>query len=312
MCLTKRRDGIATGTPRSIKHLALAVSLALPLATGGCKSMSLGDITSSIRQPETTPPAAPDQLRQYTEAWGRRYDASPGDKGAALAYARGLRAQSQFAQAVAVLQQLAMKNSNDMEVLGAYGKALADAGRLEEASEVLKGAHTPDRPNWSILSAQGSVADQMGDHAAAQEFYQSALKINPGDPSVLSNLGLSYALSKQLGKAEETLRTASAHPKADARVRQNLALVLSLEGKFTEAEQVGSRDLTPEQATANVATIRRMIAQSNAWRDIQKVDGSSTAQRTAATRPAQARHATASTDTANAWTRAAAAAASDQ
>jgi Tfp pilus assembly protein PilF len=159
-----------------------------------------------------------------------------------------------------------------MEILGAYGKALADAGRLSEAAEVLKQAHTPDRPNWSILSAQGSVADQMGDHRAAQGFYREALKINPGEPSVLSNLGLSLALSKRLDEAEETLRQASAHPRADQRVRQNLALVLALQGKFTEAEMISARDVSPEQAAANVATIRQMISQSNAWREIQKGD----------------------------------------
>ena len=272
MSSTSRLEGASVLFPDA-RWLALLACFVLPLATAGCKTMDLGDLTASIRQqPDTTMPSTPAGIRTYTEAWSHRYDSAPGDKTAAIAYARGLRAQTQYTQAVAVLEQLAMKRPDDMEVLGAYGKALADAGRLDEAADVLKRAHTPDRPNWSILSAQGSVADQMGDHASAQGFYTEALKINPGEPSVLSNLGLSYALSKQLDRAEATLRSASDQPKADARVRQNLALVLSLEGKFTEAEQVGARDLTPEQATANVATIRRVIAQSNTWRDIQKPD----------------------------------------
>ena len=153
------------------------------------------------------------------------------------------------------------------------GKTLADTGRLREAADVLGRAHTPERPNPSILSAQGSVADQMGDHAGAQGFYQASLKIRPDDPSVLSNLGLSYALSRNLPRAEQTLRDAVSQPHADIRVRQNLALVLALEGKFGEAEEVSRRDLTPIDAAANVQTIRHMIAESNTWRDIRKVDG---------------------------------------
>ena len=165
-----------------------------------------------------------------------------------------------------MLQRLAVKNPHDMEVLGAYGKALADAGRLQEAQDVLGRSHTPERPNWSILSAQGSVADQLGDHQGAQAFYLTALKIVPNQPQVLSNLGLSYALEHRLPQAEDTLRRAVAQPAADMRERQNLALVLSLEGKYAEAETITRRDLAPIDAAESVASMRQMIAQSDTWR----------------------------------------------
>ncbi len=273
MPLMRSNHGMtASAISASARRLALLAMTALPLCLAGCKSVGLDDITGSIGQPDTTLPSAPEDVRRYTQAWGQRYDARPNDKTTVLAYARGLRALAQYEQAVAVLQKLALKNPNDLEILGGYGKALADAGRLQEAAEVLKQSHLPERPNWSILSAQGSVADQMGDSRAAQAFYREALKINPGEPSVLSNLGLSLALTKQLDQAEAALREASAHPRADGRIRQNLALVLALQGKFTEAETVFARDVSPEQATANINAIRQMIAQSNTWRDIQKTE----------------------------------------
>ncbi len=284
--------------------LALLALTALPLCVAGCKSLSMSDMTSSIGKPDTELPSAPEDVRRYTQAWEKRYDSKPNDKETVLAFARGLRAQGQFDQAVAVLQKLALKNPEDLEILGGYGKALADTGRLQEAAEVLKQSHRPEKPNWSILSAQGSVADQLGDHAAAQAFYRESLNINPGEPAVLSNLGLSLALTKRLDQAEETLRLAAAHPRADARVRQNLALVLALQGKFTEAEVISARDVSPEQATANVTTIRQMISQSNTWREIQ-----TTNTRTAApAAPARQRTARApGKDPEEAWTRAAAA-----
>ena len=167
------------------------------------------------------------------------------------------------------MQTAAVKTPTDFDVLGAYGKALADDGQFEQAKAVLARSYTPERPDWTIMSVQGTVADRLGDHQNAQTFYQGALKIAPGEPNVLTNLGLSYALTRQLPDAEAALREACANPRADARMRQNLALVLALEGKFAEAEQVSRRDMTAQAASANVASIKQMIAQSNSWRELQ-------------------------------------------
>ena len=255
--------------PSSALRAVLAVAAALAL--GGCQTASLSEVTASIGAPAAAPQTDAEWQR-YAETWGKRYEAHPGDKTAALNFARALRTLTRTQQAVAVLQQLAVKYPKDFEVLGAYGKALADAGRFQEAADVLPQAHTPDRPNWSVLSAQGSVADQIGDHSGAQAYYAAALKIVPDQPQVLSNLGLSYALSRQLPLAEQTLERAAAQPAADARVRQNLALVLALQGKFAQAQQVAGRDLAPIEAAANVAAIRTMIAQSDTWNDIRHAD----------------------------------------
>lgn len=247
--------------------------IAAALALGGCNKTSMSDMTASFNAGAAELPGGEGELRRFADDWGNRYETNRKDKRAAITYARALRALGQHAQAAAVMQGCAIQNPNDMAVLGEYGKALADAGRLREASEVLGKAHTPERPVPSILSAQGAVADQMGDHPQAQGFYQAALRIRPDDPMILSNLGLSFALSRDLARAEGTLREAVAQPRADVRVRQNLALVLALQGKFAEAEEVSRRDLPPMDAAANVQTIRRMIAESNTWKDIRKADG---------------------------------------
>ena len=251
---------------------ARVLALALALALGGCKAGGLGDITGSINGGDRMPTSR-ESLKAYAEDQGKRFEASPGDKAAAMNYARALKALTQYNQAAAVLQTCLLRHANDKELIAAYGKALADAGRFQEAVPVLASAHTPERPNWSVYNTQGSVADQLGNHDQAQAFYHSALEIEPGEPTVLSNLGLSFALSKDLARAEQTLRQASDSPRADARVRQNLALVLALQGKFSEAETLSRKDLSAEEARANVTAIRQMIAQSNTWREIQKLDG---------------------------------------
>ena len=276
---------LAQSRPVLRRWLSGAAIGALCLAIGACKSVG-GDVTGSIPTVDVQLPRSQGELRQFAEVWGKRFDANQKDKAAAINYARALRALTRYPEAAAVMRQIAIAMPNDLEVLANYGKALADAGRYGEAVQVLENAHTQERPNWSVLSAQGSIADQLGDHERAQAFYHAALKITPGEPSVLSNLGLSYALSKKLPAAEQTLRQAAGHSQADERVRQNLALVLALQGKFAEAEQVASRDLSPAEAAQNIAAIRRMTAQSNTWRDIKALDQAGTRPKPAPARAA--------------------------
>jgi Flp pilus assembly protein TadD len=231
----------------------------------GC--YDFGDVTGSIPTSKTTDDA---KLRTYADECGKRYERNPGDKAASIEYARALRALTRYSEAVAVIQTAAIKAPKDFEVLGEYGKALADAGQLAQAKDVLSRAYTPDNPRWDVMSVQGTVADRLGDHASAMQFYHEALKIAPGEPSVLTNMGLSLALAKQLPEAEQTLRQAVASPKADARMRGDLALVLALEGKFGDAESVGQADLSLDMARANVEAIRQMIAQSDSLRELRK------------------------------------------
>ncbi len=242
-----------------------ALGVAALLSFAGCAKVSnmrasLADVTGSIAKPEKRIPQSQLEIQQYLAKWSRRYRANPRD----TVTARN--------QAIAVLQKAIIHNPKDNNLLADYGKALAEAGRLRQAAAVLERAQSPEQPNWSIASAQGSVADQLGSHALAQQYYQQALKIVPGEPRVLSNLGLSYALSRDLPKAEKVLRQAARHPRADTRVLQNLSLVLALQGKFDEAEALQRQVLPAADAKANIAAIRRMIAQSNTWREISAID----------------------------------------
>jgi Flp pilus assembly protein TadD len=244
---------------RSARLLASASLIAaIAVAAAGCQTTQTAGTTGSVALAPTNQPDA--DWRRDLEVYGQEYRSDPAKVGPALRYAQALRATAQRAQAVAVLERLAMENPNNRTVLGEYGRALAEAGDYQQALDVLGRAHSPDQPDWHVLSAQGAVLDQMGRHAEAQRYYLTALKIMPDEPSVLSNLGLSYALSKDLPNAEATLRRAEAYHPADSRVRQNLALVVGLQGRFAEAEQIAAADLSPDLAAANVAYLRKMLA----------------------------------------------------
>ncbi len=258
---------------RPVRRLALrlgaaVVAMAAAAALGGCQEFE--DSTTGAIRASPTMPADEAQLRAYAEECRGRYERNPGEKSASIEYARALRALTRHAEAVAVMETAAVKSPKDQEVLGEYGKALADAGELDQAKDVLTRAYTPDNPKWDIMSVQGAVADRLGDHASAMQFYREALKIAPGEPSILTNMGLSLALARQLPQAERALRQAVASPKADGRMRGDLALVLMLEGKYAKAEQVSLTDLSPEAARANVEAIKRMIAGTDSLRALPK------------------------------------------
>jgi Flp pilus assembly protein TadD len=262
----KDQNGWCKSGPAFCRGTRFSLALAGALLAAGCQS----PIATPVGLTSGDPPTDEARLRPYVEAMGERYAANPDDRTVGLRYATGLRRLTQYAQAVAVLQRLAVKHPHDLEILAAYGKALVDDGRLQEAEGVLSHAHTPEHPDWSILSAEGSISDQLGNHTAAQAYYATALKIVPNQPQVLSNLGLSYALERRFPLAEATLRQAADQPSADMRVRQNLALVLAVEGKYSEAEAIARRDLSAIDAAENITTIRRTIDSSDAWRAVAK------------------------------------------
>jgi Flp pilus assembly protein TadD len=248
-----------------LRAIFLVSLCAAALLAGGCQSRGgLGDITGSIGRTETTPRNAA-EWQAEGQRWAKRYEANAKDRDAAFYYARALRAQEQHAQALAILQGATLAFPNDLELLGAYGRSLADNGKLREADDVLSRSHSPEKPDWRILSAQGTVADQLGEHERAQQIYQAALKIAPGEPTVMSNLGLSLALSKHLPEAERVLREAAGSNRSDVRVRQNLVLVLGLQGRFGEAESVARQDQSPTEAAQTIAYLKRSVSQPNSW-----------------------------------------------
>jgi len=244
------------GLARTLASTALSAIVVLGLCS--CQTDGMSDITGSLGdKTEKNRSAEPSKGLDF---YRDRFRANPEDADAALQYGMALRAAGQRSQAVAVLQQATIAHPGDKALLAGYGRALADNGNFQQAFDVLARAHSPDDPDWRILSVQGAALDQLGRGEEARQYYASALRIAPDEPSVLSNLGLSYLLSKDLPKAEETLRRAYDRADKDPRVRQNLALVVGLRGHVAEAENIVREGRSPEEAAANVANLRRMLA----------------------------------------------------
>ncbi|MGO4134890.1 tetratricopeptide repeat protein [Rhizobium leguminosarum] len=250
-----------------------AAASLLVLALAGCSTTKDRMTTGSV--PKLTKPVEEmdaTELRSATDRLGQAYEKNPRDPVTGVNYANLLRMNGRDTQALAVMQQVAIANPADRNVLAAYGKAQAAAGQFQQALDTIGRAQMPDRPDWKLISAQGAILDQMGRASDARQRYRDALDIQPNEPSILSNLGMSYVLTGDLRTAETYLRSAASQPTADSRVRQNLALVVGLQGRFPEAEQIARRELSPQQADANVAYLRGMLSQQNSWQKLAAKD----------------------------------------
>ena len=203
------------------------------------------------------------------DALGRSYSRNPRDVNTAMRYAQALQAHGRSDQALAVMRKLAIDYPKERQVLAGYGKALAAAGELEPALDAVRRAQTPEYPDWKLISAEAAILDQLGQQAEARRLYTRALEMKPGEPTILSNLGMSHLLGGDLKAAERYLRQASQAQGADSRVRQNLALVVGLQGRFGEAEEIATREMSADQARANVAYLRSMLAQQNTWSQLR-------------------------------------------
>ncbi|MDG4892044.1 MAG: tetratricopeptide repeat protein [Mesorhizobium sp.] len=258
---------------RARRLISTAFIAALAASVAGCGStsqMTTGSISRSDRRPLETMSAG--ELHTATSRLGESYARNPNDKRMAMNFAAALQMDGDADQSLAVMRKLAIAYPKDREVLAAYGKALAANGQFEPALDAVRRAQTPEYPDWKLVSAEAAILDQMGQKDEARQDYRKALELKPNEPSVLSNLGMSYVLEGDLRTAETYMRSAAQQPGADSRVRQNLALVVGLQGRFDEAEKIASQELSPEQAQANVAYLRQMLAQQNAWSQLKDQD----------------------------------------
>jgi Flp pilus assembly protein TadD len=258
--------------------LATAVAVILLASVAGCANTPSRITTGSVDRSAASAPLdqmSAAELASVSESLGSAYTRDPRNKETALRYATVLQMTGRNDQSLAVMRKLAIDHPRDRQVLAEYGKALASAGELEPALDAVRRAQTPEFPDWRLVSAEAAILDQLGQKDEARALYHRAMEMAPDQPSIHSNLGMSYVLEGDLRTAERHMRKAVGMPGADSRVRQNLALVVGLQGRFQEAEEIARRELSAEQAQANVAYLRSMLSQDHAWSQLEAEDGQS-------------------------------------
>jgi len=257
---------------RGFGFASTAIALVLVALVAGCANGPDRMTTGSVNRGAANAPLdrmSTAELSSAAERLGQAYTRDTTNKETALRYATVLQMTGRSEQALAVMRKLAIDHPQDRTVLAEYGKALAGNGDLEPALDAVRRAQTPEFPDWRLISAEAAILDQLEQTAEARVLYRRAIEMAPNEPSIHSNFGMSYVLEGDLRTAEQHMRRASEMPGADSRVRQNLALVVGLQGRFQEAEAIAQRELSPEQAQANVTYLRSMLSQDNAWSQLE-------------------------------------------
>jgi Flp pilus assembly protein TadD len=183
----------------------------------------------------------------------------PSDSEAAYEATTALRAIGSADRAVQTAAMGIQTSPNEPRLWSALALALVADNQNEAALQALQKAITLSPRDARLHNGLGVVYDRLEAAPLAAAAYQAALAILPGDSAILSNFGLSVAMAGDLPRAESLLRQAVQNPIAPPQARQNLALVVGLQGRFTESEQLASRDLPPAVATENIAYLRRML-----------------------------------------------------
>jgi Flp pilus assembly protein TadD len=282
--------------PRRGMVLALFATTAIATVLGGC--VQSGPLSRFSGEPKL---AAADAIGAVTQ-WSAAYAKKPQDPKTALGYANALKAIGSRDRALDVLTAAYRANQDNGEIAAELGRLALDMNRLEIAQQTLKVAEAQGVKDWKTLSAQGTLRAKRGAHAEAQQYFLAALQEQPDAVSVINNLALSYALDGKADKSEELLRKAVAGGKGDKRVRQNLAMVLGLQGKFEEARQIASVDMTEQEAKSSMAYMRNMLSNptqfaaakpggtndGDDWQPYAANDGPASATKSAATAAAPA------------------------
>jgi Flp pilus assembly protein TadD len=253
-----------SGDPRRLKASGPLAAVAVCLALGACAQSPKPAIAQFA---ENAPPAAKPEpadsraeLVKATEYWGKQFAGNPRALEPALNYAKNLKAMGEKKRALAVLQQAANFHGNSRELASEYGRLALEFDQIGLAERLLAAADDPVNPDWRVISARGTVLAKQGKFNEAIPYYERALAHAHDHPSVMSNLALAHAMNGKPDKAEAMLRQAAATDSRSAgKIRQNLALVLGLQGKYTEAKQVASVDMSAESAAENAQTLRRIV-----------------------------------------------------
>ena len=252
------------------RHLRLVARFSLialvAVSMAACKTTSLSSNSSSDVSTASLGQAS---IKETAEA-GKRWKADKKNKRLGLQYAGRLKTLGQTNDQLKVLGELAGLHPDDSQLQVKYGKELIVAGQSARGQAVLQKVADAGKADWKTYSALGSALDQQGKHAKARGYYQAALKSRPGEVSILNNMAMSHLLGGDLAKSESIFKQLDAMPSStsEPRIRQNLALSVGLQGRFDEARSIASRDLPPEAVEANLAYLKKMLAQPNTWQKL--------------------------------------------
>jgi arylsulfatase A-like enzyme/tetratricopeptide (TPR) repeat protein len=165
-------------------------------------------------------------------------------------------------RAVEILAPLAAKE--DVEILNAYGVALADLGKGAEAIRQFERVLTVDPTNATAYQNLGIVALRRGDVLGATDYLAKALELSPKLPQALTTLGVIQARQGQVQAAISSWNKAIVADSRQYDAMFNLGVVAGRAGRLEEARgalQQFIRSAPPTRYGRELDTARKLLAQ---------------------------------------------------
>ena len=148
------------------------------------------------------------------------------------------------------------------------GQAYLLAGRFASAAQALNDALTLDPANGGVALNLALAKVAGGDWAGARDTLQAHADRIPA-----SDRGLALALAGDPVSGIEILTPAARDATATAKTRQNLALALALAGRWSEASQIASMDVAPEQLQTRLMEWAAFARPTNAYDQVASLLG---------------------------------------
>jgi tetratricopeptide (TPR) repeat protein len=135
--------------------------------------------------------------------------------------------QKRFSEAKEILEDLAEKNPEDVDVLYNLGMLYSELKNPETAMRTLKKCIELQPKHSNALVALGFAYYNMSNLFDARKCFMEALTIEPDNPYALRNLGALFARKKDFGKALYYLKRAQEILPDDAQILYGLGLAYS-------------------------------------------------------------------------------------
>lgn len=193
------------------------------LLSAGCATTNTASTPASAPQADTASAAAP------AASLAANLDTE-------VAHARDQRAKGDLLGASSTLTQLMLIAPDNPDVVGEYGKVLAQRGKSDDAIAFLKRAIELNPGDWTLYSALGVSYDEASDRVHAKAAYKEALALEPGEPVVLNNMAVSEMLAGDYAGAKKLLQEASASGVANPKIGNNLQKIAELEAAKPAAQ----------------------------------------------------------------------------
>jgi arylsulfatase A-like enzyme/Flp pilus assembly protein TadD len=168
------------------------------------------------------------------------------------------------AEVVTLLAPYVSQPRPDLDVLTAYGMALARLDRGKEALATFERARAVDASNAMVRVNIGTVHLMGGDLARAREEFQAALALDPDVARAHNSLGVVAAREGHMPEAIERWKRAVALDPSDYQTLFNLGSVLYRQGRAAEARpylEAYVRVAPPRQEAKDLARVRQWLAQ---------------------------------------------------